>query len=333
MANLRRKRRPDAFKFEGGIARLTLNHIRNWRVAFGSLRGSHLEGYKWLDTKPNCSVQYVGLSSWDKHVGYRNVNVLPLTRNHVSLLKHVDCGEYKGEDDMEEHLRNEFGNFDDHKGLGSFLESWELSDVYFLMGEEERAVPAHKVILAAADTFESWLLDQDDIPLKDAIYPILRAFLQFIYTRFTQIPESLLGSLRDLSLRFGATSLVKQSTLWWSSFPSGLPANVQRLEQLYMTGEFSDVDVSFEGRGLIARSHKVILGLWSLPFMKLALSLDENSKQDKIINPNMEKEFAAIKKENESLQLELKASHRELQKCRDNLNSCLEKNEKHCRIQ
>ena len=45
------------------------------------------------------------------------------------------------------------------------------------------------------------------------------------------------------------------------AFPSGLPANVQRLEQLYMTGEFSDVDISIEGHGLIARSHKVIHGL------------------------------------------------------------------------
>nr|GEV10092.1 BTB/POZ domain-containing protein At2g30600 [Tanacetum cinerariifolium] len=158
--------------------------------------------FQWLDTKPNCSVQYVGLSSWDKHVGYRNVNVLPLTQNHISLWKHVDCGEYKGEDDMEEDLRNEFGNFDNHKGLGSFLESWELSDVYFIVGEEERAVPAHKPHCGGP------------------------------------------------------------------AFPSGLPANVQRLEQLYMTGEFSDVDIRIEGHGLIARSHKVILGLWSLPFMK-----------------------------------------------------------------
>ncbi|PWA76555.1 BTB/Kelch-associated [Artemisia annua] len=40
-----------------------------------------------------------------------------------------------------------------------------------------------------------------------------------------------------------------------------LPVNVQRLEQLYMTGEFSDVDISIEGHGLIAWSHKVILVL------------------------------------------------------------------------
>ncbi|KAL4557579.1 hypothetical protein LXL04_035762 [Taraxacum kok-saghyz] len=254
--------------------------------------------FQWLDTKPNCSVQYVGLSSWDKHVGYRNVNVLPLTQNHISLWKHVDCGEYNGEDDTEEDLRGEFGNFDNHQGLGSFLENWELSDVYFIVGNEENAVPAHKLILAAVDSFDLSLLDQDFIAIKDVTYPVLHAFLRFIYTGFTQIPESLLSSLRDLSVRFGATSLVRQceevierfklnKKLFDSgknieisyatsqphcgvaAFPLGLPVNVQRLQQFYITGEFSDVDVNIEGHGLIARSHKVVLGLWSLPFMKM----------------------------------------------------------------
>ncbi|KVI07377.1 BTB/Kelch-associated [Cynara cardunculus var. scolymus] len=253
--------------------------------------------FQWLDTKPNCSVQYVGLSSWDKHVGYRNVNVLPLTHNHISLWKHVDCVEYKGDEDMEEDLRNEFGNFDNHQGLGSFLESWELSDVYFIVGKEERFVPAHKVILAATDNFDLSLLDQDVILIKDVSYPVLHAFLRFIYKGFTQIPESLLSSLRDLSVRFGVTSLVKQCAevierfklnkklfdsgknveisypssqphCGGASFPLGLPVNVQRLEQFHITGAFSDVDVSIEGHGHISQSHKVILGLWSLPFMK-----------------------------------------------------------------
>lgn len=254
--------------------------------------------FQWLDAKPNCSVQYVGLSSWDKHVGYRNVNVLPLTHNHISLWKHVDCGEYKGDDEMEEDLRNEFGNFDNHQGLGSFLESWELSDVYFIVGMEEIDVPAHKVILAAADNFDLSLLDQDVIVIKDVSYSVLRAFLRFIYTGFTQIPESLLSSVRDLSAQFGVTSLVKQCEevierfklnkklfdsgknveisypssqphCGGAAFPLGLPVNVQRLEQFHITGAFSDVDVSIEGHGHIARSHKVILGLWSLPFMKM----------------------------------------------------------------
>lgn len=66
------------------------------------------------------------------------------------------------------------------------------------------------------------------------------------------------------------------------SFPPGLPANVQRLEHLYMTSEFSNVDISIEGHDLIGRSHKVILGVWILPFMKV--------KQRKLFeNPGLEK--------------------------------------------
>ncbi|KAL8233460.1 hypothetical protein R6Q59_019560 [Mikania micrantha] len=254
--------------------------------------------FQWLDEKPNCSVQYVGLSSWDKHVGYRNVNVLPLTQNHISLWKHVDCGEYKGEDDIEEDLRDEFGNFDNHQGLGSFLENWELSDMYFVVGDEERAVPVHKVILAAVDNIDLHLFDQDVILIKDVTYPVFHAFLRFIYTGFTQIPESLLGCLRDLSVRFGATSLVKQceniidrfklnKKLFDSgknveisypnsqphcggpTFPSRLPLNMQKIEQFHRMGTFGDIDISIEGHGFIDRSHKVILGLWSLPFMKM----------------------------------------------------------------
>ncbi|KAI3706133.1 hypothetical protein L1987_76391 [Smallanthus sonchifolius] len=260
--------------------------------------------YQWLDEKPNCSVQYVGLSSWDKHVGYRNVNVLPLTQNHMSLWKHVDCGEYKGEDDTEEDLRDGFGNFDNHRGLGSFLENWELSDVYFVVGDEERTVPAHKVILAAADHLNLCLFDQDVILIKDVNYSVLHAFLRFIYTGFTQESHNqfLIISLGDSRVTTwiskGSNALVKQceevierfklnKSLFDSgknveisypnsqphcggpTFPLGLPVNVQKLEQFRNKGAFGDVDISIEGFGLVARSHKVILGLWSLPFMKM----------------------------------------------------------------
>lgn len=142
--------------------------------------------FQWLDSKPNCSVQYVGLSSWDKHVGYRNVNVLPLTQNHISLWTNVDCGEYDGKEDCEEAMENESGNYENW-GLGNFLESWELSDIVFVVGEEEIAVPAHKVILGASGNFSSSLFNQDVIQLLDVSYPVLHAFLQYIYTGHTKV--------------------------------------------------------------------------------------------------------------------------------------------------
>lgn len=142
--------------------------------------------FQWLDTNPNCSVQYVGLSSWDKHVGYRNVNVLPLTQNHISLWKHVDYGEYEREDDGEEEMEDESRVYENW-GLETFLESWELSDMFFIVGKEERAVPAHKVILAAAGNFGLSMSVEDIIQLEDITYPVLHSFLQFIYTGRTRV--------------------------------------------------------------------------------------------------------------------------------------------------
>ncbi|XP_059634394.1 BTB/POZ domain-containing protein At2g30600 [Cornus florida] len=252
--------------------------------------------FQWLDSNPNCSVQYVGLSSWDKHVGYRNVNVLPLTQNHISLWKHVDCGENEGDEDEGEEMETEIGGYE-NSGLENFLESWELSDMFFIVGEEGRAVRAHKIILAASGNFNLSLSGEDVIQLQDATYPVLHAFLQYIYTGHTQIPESQLSSLRALSLQFEVISLVKQceeiiarfklnKKLFdlgknveisypsprphcGTAFPSGLPVNMQRLKQLCSTSEYCDLDIYIEGHGLVAHSHKLILSLWSVPFAKM----------------------------------------------------------------
>lgn len=139
---------------------------------------------QWHDSKPNCSVQYVGLSSWDRHVGYRNVSVLPITQNHISLWKQVDYVGYDSEDANTE-LEDRAGDFEDW-GLKNFLESWDLSDVFFIVGNEQRAVPAHKVILAAAGDF-GLSSSGEVINLQDVSYPVLHAFLEYIYTGHTQV--------------------------------------------------------------------------------------------------------------------------------------------------
>ncbi|KAG8369275.1 hypothetical protein BUALT_Bualt15G0134500 [Buddleja alternifolia] len=251
--------------------------------------------FQWLDSNPNCSVQYVGLSSWDRHVGYRNINVLPLTQNHISLWKHVDCGEFNGSDGDEE-LEEDSGDYENW-GLENFLESWELSDVFFIVGGEERTVPAHKVILAASGNFSLSSLGEDFIHLQDVCYPILHALLEYIYTGKTKVPESHLSSLKALSLQFEVSTLTKQcdemmerfklnKKLFDSgksveiSYPSSrmhcctmflnkLPIDVKRLNNFRLTGEYSDVDIYVEGQSQIAQSHKIILGLWSFPFTKM----------------------------------------------------------------
>lgn len=145
--------------------------------------------FQWLDSNPNCTVQYIGLSSWDKHVGYRNVNVLPITHNHISLWQHVDYGQYEGGRDGEEDLDDEYVGFEiENWGLENFLESWELSDMFFIVGSEERAVPAHKVILGASGNFSFSSADEEEVVHLPAVtYPVLHAFLQYIYTGHTQV--------------------------------------------------------------------------------------------------------------------------------------------------
>lgn len=249
--------------------------------------------FQWLDSNPNCNVQYIGLSSWDKHVGYRNVNVLPLTQNHIMLWKHVDCGEFEGIEDIEEDLEEESTGCEKW-GLGNFLENWELSDIFFIVGAEKRAVPAHKIILGSCGSFQ---LDKDVIQLQTVAYPVLHALLQYLYTGQTQIPEPQLGSLKELSLQFEVMSLVKQcdeiierfkmnKKLFdsgksveilnpssrphcYTSVPSGFAVSMHKLKQLQVDGKYSDMEIYIEGHGLVARSHKVILSMWSIPFFKM----------------------------------------------------------------
>lgn len=151
--------------------------------------------FQWLDSNPNFSIQYIGLSSWDRHVGYRNVNVLPLTHNHMLLWKQVDCGDYESEDNSDKEVKGERTDYENW-GLENFLESWELSDVFFIVGTEEKPVPAHKVILQASGNFP--LEDEDVIQLQGVGYPILHALLQHIYTGQTQVSFILVLSLSNL---------------------------------------------------------------------------------------------------------------------------------------
>ncbi|GLT46059.1 hypothetical protein SLA2020_198470 [Shorea laevis] len=252
--------------------------------------------FQWLDSNPNCNVRYVGLSSWDKHVGYRNVNVLPLTQNHMLLWKQVDCGEYNGEEDVDEELEDEQMGYEKW-GLENFLETSKLSDMSFVVGEEETQVPAHKIILQACGKFPLSSSDDDVIQLKDVTYPILYALLQYVYTGQTKISESQLGSLLALSTQFEVIPLVTQCVeamerfklnkklfdsgnnveLSYLSFqphsrrvfPFGIPINVQSLQQLYLTSKYSDISINAEGYGFISRSHKFILSLYSVPFSKM----------------------------------------------------------------
>ncbi|CAN8247514.1 unnamed protein product [Cochlearia groenlandica] len=252
--------------------------------------------FKWQDSKPNGNVQYVGLSSWDKHVGYRNVSVFPVTHNHILLWKQVDCNEVKGYEPGDEKFVEEGKGYGyEQWGLGNFLESWELSDTIFLVGEEETHVPAHKVILQALGAFPLSSSDGDVIQLRGVSYPILHALLQYIYTGRTQILESELVPLWDLSSNFEVMPLVRQCeenidrlklsnisldpckkvklsspmSLFGFMFPNAFPADVGKLKTLYSTGEYSDIKIYLSDHGLTFQAHRVILSLWSVAFAKM----------------------------------------------------------------
>jgi hypothetical protein len=143
--------------------------------------------FQWLDSNPTCSVQYIGLSSWDKHVRYRNVNVLSLTHTHKPLSKHVLFGDYQLEDQDHDLDAHNYKHMDYHKwGLRNFLETWDLSDMLFIVAEEEKPVPAHRAILAASGNF-SFSSSSFVIKLPTVSYQLLHALLCYIYTGWTQV--------------------------------------------------------------------------------------------------------------------------------------------------
>ncbi|RWW23319.1 hypothetical protein GW17_00012438 [Ensete ventricosum] len=98
--------------------------------------------FEWHDSEPNFNVQYIGLSSWDKHVGYRNISILHMPSHHNALWSHIDYTDY-GEDDEDDGLENVNDNLGKW-GLPNFLENWDLADVLFEVGTERKVVPAHK---------------------------------------------------------------------------------------------------------------------------------------------------------------------------------------------
>ncbi|XP_020576565.1 BTB/POZ domain-containing protein At2g30600 [Phalaenopsis equestris] len=252
---------------------------------------------QWLDSKPICSVQYVGLSSWDKHVGYRNIVILPVNQHHRNLLGQIDYDEYEAENDTEFEILNI--NNDEHGKLELlyFLESWDFSDLMFIVGVERKIVPAHKVILNVYGDFSSDTSSENIISLTATTYPVLHAFLEYIYSGRTKVVESQLGSLRNLGVQFHVMSLIeqcdeildhfktkkksfdsgKQVEILNNScavqpcgiFPYGETAAVGKLKQFLASGEHSDVNIYVEGYGLVTRSHKLILSLWSAPFAKM----------------------------------------------------------------
>lgn len=253
--------------------------------------------FQWLDPDPNRNVQYVGLSSWDKHVGYRNISVLPSAPQYSILWSQIEYAhvEHDGEGGLT--IKEESKDGCEQRVLANFLENWDFSDAIFVVGSERKVVPAHKVVLGASGDFPFNLMNEDAIELPSVSYPVLHSLLQYIYTGSTQIVEWQLNSLLELSSQFKVKPLVKRceeiidclkmdNKLSESSknvevsssgsqahqfdyFPFKAPVSVQKIKQFLANGEHSDINIYVSGQGLVAQAHKLILSLWSMPFAKM----------------------------------------------------------------
>ncbi|KAF6154008.1 hypothetical protein GIB67_026662 [Kingdonia uniflora] len=115
------------------------------------------------------------------------IDILKDLQNQSSSWKHMishdgNEGEVDDEDESEDRYEGH-----EEWGLLNFLKSLELSDVFFIVGTEEKVVPAHKVILGASGSFPISSCNEDSIQILGVDYLILYVLLQYIYTSQTQM--------------------------------------------------------------------------------------------------------------------------------------------------
>lgn len=253
--------------------------------------------FQWLDPDPNRNVQYVGLSSWDKHVGYRNISVLPSAPQNSILWSQIEYAHVEQDGEGGHTRKEESKDGFEQRVLANFLENWDFSDAIFVVGSERKVVPAHKVVLGASGDFPFNLINGDAIELPSVSYPVLHSLLEYIYTGSTQIAEWQLNSLLELSSQFKVKPLVKRceeiidylkmdnklseysknvevssigsQARQFEYFPFKAPVSVQKIKQFLANGEHSDINIYVSGQGLVAQAHKLILSLWSMPFAKM----------------------------------------------------------------
>ncbi|CAD6338097.1 unnamed protein product [Miscanthus lutarioriparius] len=259
---------------------------RHYTVILGSHRNKRLK------------IEYVGLSSWDKHVGYRNISLLPSAPPNSIFWTQIEYANVHWVADAGDYARKRLSRDDcDQRVLADFLENWDFSDAVFVVGTERKVVPAHKLVLCASGDFPFEIGDGATIVLPSASYPVLHSLLEYIYTGSTQIAEWLLSCLLELSSQFKVEPLVKcckeiidclevdkkpsdsgkilkvsKSGLQdhkFDSSPLKAPLNVQKVGEFLANGEHSDINIYVNGHGLVAKGHKLILSLWSAPLAKM----------------------------------------------------------------
>eukprot|EP00249_Psilotum_nudum_P017129 c26176_g2_i2 orf=223-2589(-) len=249
-----------------GVALCPSHFERFWISIYDGIikvgRGEPGKGvvFEWVDADPNREVQYVGLSSWDKHVGYRNIKVLP----------HTECV-------------SSFSNSGRQKegGLAQFLENPELSDLQFLVGSESRIVPAHRVALASSCTgFRgSLLIAENLVPFShlEALQELSEEFgLDNLTTQCEQLLsafcEGMTGDCFDEINEHNVEVVYRTPVEFCEHRPAlsvDIPVNASKLRAFLDSGEYTDVEIFLDNHGFVTRAHKLVLSAWSAPFAKM----------------------------------------------------------------
>ncbi|KAH7291551.1 hypothetical protein KP509_29G021400 [Ceratopteris richardii] len=249
--------------------------IYDGRITVG--KGSPGQGllFEWAHSDTTRKVEYIGLSSWDKHVGYRNISVLPFSKSLPLSERIAQFALASG-------------------GLAQFFERSEFADLRFRVGPEGHLIPVHQVVLACCCSKFSFS-EMEIINLASVQYSVLRAFLQYMYTGRTQLPSSKLDDLIRLCEEFGLESLTSEcnrvrsgwidnagetivnlefkavaeaSGCFISTF-SNIPIDSSKLEALFCKGENTDVEILVGGSEFVMKAHKLILSAWSVPLLKM----------------------------------------------------------------
>lgn len=110
---------------------------------------------------------------------------------------------------------------------------------------------------------ESQLCSLRDLSQQFQVLPLLKHCEEMI-DRFG-MNEKTFESNKEVKLAYSSSQIQRGCTV----FPYELPINRQKLKQFLLTSKHSDVNIYIDGHGLVAQSHKLILSLWSAPFMKV----------------------------------------------------------------
>ncbi|XP_024518354.1 BTB/POZ domain-containing protein At2g30600 [Selaginella moellendorffii] len=224
--------------------------------------------YQWVDPEPNCKVQFVGLSSWDKHVGYRNISVAALPPCLYRTTSAIDAQW--------------------STGLANFLESGDLSDFEFVLFPENRRVCAHRAVLVTGSSSkECPFLTTTELELHGVDYLVLHAALRYVYTGKAEIGKEHLVQLRGLAELIGFQNLAAQCKqhirevsydssgdlvlLTMHCYDTNSPVHVNPVAftRMLSTGDLSDLEVYLEDYDRCLQLHRLVLSVWSAPFAKM----------------------------------------------------------------